>query len=187
MNKIKIVSISMSLFVAVIALLTTYTYVQVLYPLKFKQEIETAGYVNHLEPELLASLINEESSFDNLSESRVGAIGLMQLMPTTAQWVADKMQVDFSVEKLYEPQYNINIGAYYLRYLLDKFGDEYTALCAYNAGEGQVKTWLLSNEFSSVNNVLKSTPYKETNAFVEKVLKNKARYSTRFEMKFKIS
>lgn len=187
MNKIKIVSITMSLLVAVISLLTTYAYVQVLYPLRYKQEIETASYVNHIEPELLASLINEESSFDNLRESRAGAIGLMQLMPATAQWLASKMQVDFSVAKLYEPQYNINMGAYYLRYLLDRFGDEYTALCAYNAGEGQVKAWLLSKTYSSGDKVLKTTPYKETNAYVEKVLKNKARYSTRFEINFRKS
>lgn len=185
MNKVKIVSVTISLLVAFISFFTTYAYVQVLYPLKFKQEIETASYVNHVEPELLASLINEESSFDNLSESRAGAIGLMQLMPTTAQWLADKMQIDFSIAKLYEPQYNINMGAYYLRYLLDKFGDEYTALCAYNAGEGQVKTWLLSREFSSDDKVLKNTPYRETNSYVEKVLKNKTRYSTRFEMNFR--
>lgn len=187
MNKIKTISFTMSLFVAIVSLLTTFVYVQVLYPLKYKQEIETAGYVNHVAPELLASLINEESSFDNLCESRAGAIGLMQLMPATAQWLASKMQVDFSVAKLYEPQYNINMGAYYLRYLLDRFGDEYTALCAYNAGEGQVKAWLLSKTYSSGDKVLNTTPYKETNAYVEKVLKNKARYSTRFEINFRKS
>ena len=185
MNKIKIVSVSFSLIIAVISILTTYIYVQVLFPLKYKQEIETAAYVNHIAPELIASLINEESSFDNLSESRAGAIGLMQLMPTTAQWLAEKMQIDFSISKLYEPQYNINMGVYYMRYLLDKFGDEYTALCAYNAGEGQVKTWLQSSNFSDNEKELKITPYKETNAYVEKVLKNKTKYATRFENIFK--
>lgn len=184
MNKIKILSVFLSVFVVIVSFLTTYIYIEVLYPLKYKQEIKTASYVNHIEPELIASLINEESSFDNLSESRAGAIGLMQLMPTTAQWLADKMKIDFSIAKLYDPKYNIEMGAYYLRYLLDKFGDEYTALCAYNAGEGLVKKWLLKEEFLGTEKRLKITPIQETNEYVDKVIKNKSRYITRFELKY---
>lgn len=185
MNKIKLVSSIVCILIALISLLTVLVYIQILYPLRYKQEIETASYVNHLEPALIASVINEESSFNNLSESRAGAVGLMQLMPSTAKWLASKMQTDYSLDKLYEPLYNINMGTYYLRYLMDKFGDEYTALCAYNAGEGLVKEWLLDKKYSSDGKYLYTTPYKETNAYVNKVIRNKERYVTRFRTSFR--
>ena len=182
MSKIKTFSVVLSLLVAFVTAITTYIYLFALYPLAYKQEIETAGYIHHIHPSLIASVINEESSFNNLSESRAGAIGLMQLMPQTAEWLASKLKIEYYKEKLYEPTYNINIGTYYLRYLLDEFGDEYTALCAYNAGEGQIKKWLLDTRFSSDNKTLQSTPFKETNEYVYKVLLNKQKYSTRFEL-----
>lgn len=185
MNKIKLASMAICALVALVSVLTTYAYVKVLYPLEYKREIETAGYINHIDPALIASVINEESSFDNLSESRSGAVGLMQLMPKTAEWIAERMGVEYSREKLYEPLYNINIGTYYLRYLLDKFGDEFTALCAYNAGEGQVKVWLSDSLYALDDGVLTATPFKETNDYASKVINNKYRYATRFESSFK--
>ncbi len=185
MNKIKGLSIILSVFVLTITIIVYLAYINVLYPLKYVDEINTAGYIYNVEPALIASIINEESSFDNLCLSRSGAIGLMQLMPETAQWLATRMGIsDYSINKLYEPQFNINMGTYYVRYLLDRFEDEYTMLCAYNAGEGVVRNWLNDKNYSKDNVSLITTPYKETNAYAEKVLNNIDRYNTRFETRF---
>ena len=185
MNKIKGLSIILSSIVLFSSIIVYITYINVLYPLKFVDEINTAGYIYDVEPAFIASVINEESSFDNLCESPSGAIGLMQIMPSTAEWLAVRMGIsDYTVNKLYEPQFNINMGTFYLRYLMDRFDNDYTVLCAYNAGEGIVRNWLSNNAYSVDNQVLITTPYKETNAYAEKVLKNVDRYKTRFESRF---
>ncbi len=185
MDKVKTLSIGLSLVVLFASILTFVIYIEVMYPLRYVNEIETAGYIYDVEPALIASLINEESSFDNLCESPSGAIGLMQIMPDTAEWLSVRMGIsDYTVTKLYEPQFNINMGTFYLRYLLDRFTDNYTALCAYNAGEGLVRNWLQDTQYSQNNQSLDITPYSSTNAYAEKVIKNIDKYRTRFEMRF---
>lgn len=185
MDKIKGLSIALSVLVLLITLFVFIIYINIMYPLKYKDEIMTAGYVYDVEPALIASVINEESSFNNLCESSSGAIGLMQIMPSTAEWLSVRMGInDYSIIKLYEPQFNINMGTFYLRYLMDRFKDEYTVLCAYNAGEGQVRSWLNDSNYSNNNETLQSTPFNATNIYADKVIKNIDKYRTRFEIKF---
>ena len=185
MDKVKNTSMLLSVSVLMITILTAIAYFYVLYPLKYVNEIETAGFIYNVDPALIASVINEESSFDNLCESPSGAIGLMQIMPSTAEWLAVRMGIDdYEKNKLYNAEFNINMGTFYLRYLLDRFDDEYTSLCAYNAGEGLVRLWLKESEYSSNSVNLDTTPYSTTNIYAEKVLKNIDRYKTRFESKF---
>ena len=85
----------------------------------------------------------------------------MQLMPKTASWCALKTGRDYGAELLKEPSYNITLGAYYLKYLLDKFGSEKVALAAYNAGEGNVRRWQEEK--------LKKIPFPETEEYIKKV------------------
>jgi len=69
-------------------------------------------------------------------------MGLMQIMPATGGWIAEKIGVDgFTEDKLNSPETNIRLGVWYLRYLIDRFGDVDTALAAYNAGPGNVERW----------------------------------------------
>jgi len=185
MEKIRIFSLCLSFFILICSSFTVITYFYVLYPLKYKDEILIAGKINNISPSLIASLINEESSFDNLCESKAGAIGLMQIMPKTAEWLAVRMGLDnYNEKQLFEPKFNIDMGTFYLRYLLDRFNDEYTALCAYNAGEGTVREWLNNTAYSLNSKTLSKTPFAETNSYASKVLINIDRYETRFQIKF---
>ena len=88
-------------------------------------------------------MIYQETKFDADARSSSGAIGLMQLLPTTAQGHRrpHRRRPRSCVDDLYEPEINVRYGAWYLRHLLDKYGDEATALAAYNAGQTNVDRW----------------------------------------------
>ncbi|MBR2988654.1 MAG: lytic transglycosylase domain-containing protein, partial [Clostridia bacterium] len=115
--------------------------VKIFYPIRYESEIETACKTYDVDKSLVTAIIKCESSFNEQAKSNKGAIGLMQLMPSSAKWCAQKLGIEYSDEMLYNPRYNINMGVYYLSYLLDKFDLNY-AICAYNAGEGNVSKWL---------------------------------------------
>ena len=100
--------------------------------------IEIKNYTNNIKPEIIASVINTESSFNENAVSFKGAIGLMQLLPSTAKWLCEKQNIEYSSSYLTNPNFNINVGTCYLKYLIDKFENINTAIVAYNAGEGRI-------------------------------------------------
>lgn len=113
---------------------------------------------------LVLAVIKAESEFDESAVSNKGAVGLMQLLPSTAEWLwSQNYDSELTEEMLYSPEINIELGIAYLKYLLDRFELEY-ALAAYNAGEGVVSGWL-EDGLSSVDDI----PYKETREYVRKV------------------
>ena len=88
-------------------------------------------------------MIDAESKFRANAKSSSGAIGLMQLMPSTAHGIAVHTGgSQFQTQDLYDPEINVRYGSWYLRHLLDKYGDERTALAAYNAGQDNVDRWM---------------------------------------------
>ena len=145
-----------------------------MYPLKYEEIIILNSKEYNLSTQLIASVINVESGFKKNEVSTKGAIGLMQIMPTTAIWIAEKLSLDTSniTENLKDPEFNINLGCYYFKYLIKKFEDVNTALFAYNAGEGNVINWLKDKRYSTDGKVLNSCPYDETNNYVKKVNRN---------------
>ncbi len=113
--------------------------------------IESAASHHGLDPELLVAIIEAESGFDPFAVSRKGACGLMQLMPETA--------ARFGVSDVFDPRDNLEGGARYLRWLLERFqGNQQLALAAYNAGEGAV------DRYGGI------PPYPETRSYVSRVL-----------------
>lgn len=104
----------------------------------------------------------------------------MQILPSTAEWVCKKTGQEFSENRLYDPYFNIQIGGYYVSYLINYFGDENLAICAYNAGMGNVKKWLSNVEFSSDGKNVENIPYKETENYLKLVQKNKKIYKNKF-------
>lgn len=151
------------------------------YPLKYENEIKRYSVEFNIEPEIIASIINTESSFNENAVSSKGAVGLMQVMPSTAEWVSQKLGIkDFSSEDLKIVSVNIRIGTWYYKYLFDKFGSKDVALACYNAGEGVVKSWLNNPTYSIDKVSLISIPYKETASYVKKVNKNIKYYSKKF-------
>jgi peptidoglycan lytic transglycosylase len=112
------------------------------YPLRYEQIIRGHAQNYDLDPALLAAVIYQESKFKANARSSSGAIGLMQLLPDTAKGIAlHTGGSQFRVDDLYDPEINVRYGAWYLRRLLQKYGDERTALAAYNAGQDNVDRW----------------------------------------------
>ena len=113
------------------------------YPLDYGGIVRAHAAENRLDSALVAALIYEESRFRPHALSGVGAIGLMQIRPVTGESIARRTGgTSFRVSDLYDPEINVRYGAWYLRRLIDKYGDERLALAAYNAGESTVDGFL---------------------------------------------
>jgi soluble lytic murein transglycosylase len=117
------------------------------YPLPYASIVR--GHARHyeLDPALLAAVIYAESKFHADARSTSGAIGLMQLLPDTAKGIAVHTGgTAFRLSDLEDPELNVRYGAWYLRHLIEKYGDERTALAAYNAGQQNVDEWRAHGE-----------------------------------------
>lgn len=143
-------------------------YDHVFYPVKFEKEIAKSSSEFGVEKALIISVINVESGFKENAKSASGAIGLMQIMPSTATWIAKELNEEYNEDCLYIPEYNIRFGTFYLNYLLNKFQNLDMVLACYNAGEGRVLEWINGSDSFNINKV----QYKETANYILKV-KNK--------------
>ena len=144
-------------------------YERLRYPLRYEEIVVGHAENYDLEPHLLAAVIYQESKFDADAVSDSGAVGLMQLLPETAQGIADRTGGSGWHERdLVNPELNIRYGSWYLRHLLDKYGDEELALAAYNAGQTNVDRW--REEGGGIR-------FAETRHYVHRVLELKAVYA----------
>jgi peptidoglycan lytic transglycosylase len=138
------------------------------YPLRYEAIVRGHAENYKLQPALLAAVIEQESKFRSDARSPAGAIGLMQLQPATAKGIALRTGGHkFVVSDLYDPEINVRYGAWYLRHLLDKYGDEETALAAYNAGQANVNDWIRDG---------KGIAFAETRNYVARVERLKGIY-----------
>lgn len=141
-----------------------------IYPDKYISVINEYSAQYDLDPYLVLAVIKTESNFNENAESNKGAKGLMQIMDSTGEWIADKLEVDnFESEMLFDPEINIEFGCWYLDNLLLEFDDLSLALAAYNGGSGNVTKWLNNPEYSSDGENLTYIPFKETKKYVDKV------------------
>ncbi|HHY03868.1 MAG TPA: lytic transglycosylase domain-containing protein [Thermoanaerobacterales bacterium] len=157
---------------AIFALLNNVNwFMRYIYPIKYEDLIIKYSQEYDIDPYLLASVIKVESGFSPEVISKKGATGLMQLMPETAKWAAQKMGIeDFTIDQLKKPEVNIKIGTWYLAKLFEEFnGDTTLALAAYNGGRGNVKEWLQNGDLKE--NQEQNIPFSETKNFVIKVKK----------------
>jgi soluble lytic murein transglycosylase len=144
-------------------------YERIRYPLRYEHIVVGHAENYELEPQLVAAVIYQESKFDADAVSDSGAVGLMQLLPETGQGIADRTGGEnWTPEDLHNPELNIRYGSWYLRHLLDKYGDEELALAAYNAGQANVDRW--RNEGLGIE-------FAETRHYVERVEELKAIYA----------
>lgn len=149
-----------------------FTIILSLYPIKYRTIVLNYSRQYGLDKHLVFGLINAESGFDKNAISAVGACGLMQIMPATANEVGAKLKMH-SAPNLFDENDNINVGCYYLKYLLNMYnGNEVLALCAYNAGYNNVNSWMESGFDGTPSKI----PVSETKKYVNKVLKAKKIY-----------
>ena len=155
---------------AVIFLGSGYAVKNYIFPYKHKEAIEKYSKEYDLDPYLVLAVIKAESKFNSIAESHKGAKGLMQITESTAEDIASKMKLDdYSKEKLYDEDYNIKMGCWYLNDLRKEFGDIDLYIAAYNAGRGNVNKWLKDENCSDDGKNLKYIPYKETKEYVDRV------------------
>lgn len=146
------------------------------YPKKYEIQINKVCAEFEISRPIFYALVNTESGFNPNAKSSAGAIGLTQILPSTAQYICVKNNLDFSKFDLYNPDDNLYLGAMYLRYLINKFDSVYTALSAYNAGETVVRSWLNDSRYSYDKISLYNIPYKETSEYIEKIKNNQKIY-----------
>ncbi len=132
---------------------------------------------------MILAVIRTESDFRADAVSDAGAMGLMQLLPSTFSFLCEEKTGEMlPPAKITDPAVNIRYGTYYLAYLFKEFGDWPTTLAAYNAGEGRVREWLRDPELSQ-NGVLLTIPFPETRAYVRQAMEAYAYYLKKYPQK----
>ena len=177
LNRVKAV-LAVSLAVVLVMVFTACGFIdKTIYPINYTELIEQYGGKYGIPCELLAAVINAESGFDENAVSGAGAIGLMQLMPSTAEEIAGRLGVEYDSTMLTDPETNIAYGSFYLNYLYRNLGENWeTACAAYNAGIGKVSGWLKDSKYSDDGVSLKSIPIAETDNYVKRINKYKQKY-----------
>jgi soluble lytic murein transglycosylase len=146
-------------------------YWQALYPFPFEDLIKRSAKERQINPILVTALIRQESRFQPKIESSVGATGLMQVMPETADWVSKQIKLkEYSLES---PSDNIKIGTWYLDYTHREYtNNSLFAVASYNAGPGSVADWISKYGFSDPDKFIEQIPFPETKGYVESVFGN---------------
>ena len=153
---------------------------KIIYPEEYYELVVKYSEENSVPAALTFAVIKVESNFDKYAESSVGAMGLMQIMPSTYKWLAQSKFDEIPITALlHTPETNIRYGTYYLRYLYDKFGTWEKALIAYNWGEGNFKKFLDEHGYTAGD--YDSIPVKETRNYVKKVLHHWAKYEELYD------
>lgn len=149
-----------------------------IYPKKYENYVEKYSEEYNVDPLVVFSVIKAESNFKKDAKSSSGAKGLMQLMDATAEEMANKIDTSVAEEEsLFDPEKNIMIGVRYYSELLDMYeGNMLLALTAYNAGIGNVNSWITQGIIKKDGSDIENIPYKETNMYVRKIINNYKMY-----------
>jgi len=147
-----------------------------LYPLPYESPLRRESAKNDLDPMIIAGLIRQESTFQADVVSHANAYGLMQLLPKTAKILAKQKRIRYTKNKLFDPEYNIELGTFYFKGLVDLTGAPEYALAAYNAGEDRIALWKSERTYEEIPELVESIPFSETRDYVQIVLRNAAVY-----------
>lgn len=144
-----------------------------MYQTEYEEYVYKYGVEYSVDPLLIFAIIKAESNFKKDVVSKSGAMGLMQLLPSTAEDTARKLKIGYNgKEDLYNPEVNINIGTKYFSSLYEKYQNITIALTAYNAGSGNVDKWIDTGVLSKDGSNAENIPYRETNNYVRKILRD---------------
>ncbi len=146
------------------------------FPLPYELNLRSEAARNQVDPMLIAGLIRQESAFESKAMSHAGAIGLMQVEPTTALKLARQLKVRYARTRLTDPGYNLQLGSRYLANLIQSFGTPEAALAAYNAGEDHVVEWTAGQNYLETAEFVESIPFTETREYVQIVMRNSEVY-----------
>ncbi len=174
-KKITITIIILILIIAIIFLFRN-NLLKIIYPKTYKEVVMIYEEKYNIDENLVFALIKSESNFNPKAISNSKAIGLMQLMEETAKEVAKKNHIEINEanakEDLFDVYKNIEIGTCYLSTLMERYKNKELALAAYNAGIGTVDAWIEAKIIKSDGTDIENVPYKETNNYVRKILRD---------------
>ena len=161
----------------VIAIIDIPTKIQkIIYKREFSESVSKYSEMYDVDENLVYALIKAESNFNQNAKSSKGAIGLMQLMEETAKDVANRIDLETNQNEisdmLFDSDFNINLGTKYLSILLDRYQNIELSVAAYNAGIGTVDNWIEKGIISQDGSDIENIPYKETNNYVRKILRD---------------
>ncbi len=143
-----------------------------LYPLPYEAALRREAAKNDFDPMFAAGLIRQESTFQADAVSHANAIGLMQVLPKTGKLLAKQLKVRYTKDKLFEPDYNIELGMVYIASLVRQTGALEYAAAAYNAGEDRIAAWKAERNYEEIPELVESIPFTETREYVQVVLRN---------------
>jgi soluble lytic murein transglycosylase len=146
-------------------------YWHALYPFPFVEVIEQQSQRHDLNPLLVTALIRQESRFEPDIKSKVGAVGLMQMMPKTGAWAAQNLNL--KTYTLENPDDNIKLGTWFLDQIHRTFkNNSLLAVASYNAGQGNMAKWMQQRKSMDPDEFVEAIPYDETKDYVKQVFGN---------------
>ena len=145
---------------------------KVLYPLPYEAVIRREAARNKFDPMLAAGLMRQESTFQSDALSPQNAIGLMQVIPKTGRLLAKQLRVKYSNDRLFQPEYNIQLGMLYISGLVKLTGAPEYALAAFDAGEDRIAAWKAERNYEEIPELVESIPFSETRDYVQIVTRN---------------
>ena len=143
-----------------------------LYPLPYEASLRREAARNNFDPMIAAGLIRQESTFQADAVSHANAIGLMQVLPKTGKLLAKQLKVRYVKTKLFDPEYNLELGMLYIADLQRATGAPEYALAAFNAGEDRIAAWRAERNYEEIAELVESIPFTETRDYVQIVLRN---------------
>lgn len=143
-----------------------------MYKKEYSEYVSKYSNEYKIDENLIYALIKAESNFKSNAVSASNAKGLMQLMYPTAEEIANKNGIELTEENILEPDVNINLGTIYISELIDKYECVEIALAAYNAGSGNVDKWIKNGVIKADGSDIEKIPYKETNTYVRKIMRD---------------
>jgi len=157
------------------------TIMKSIYITKYSEYVEKYSKEYNVDKYLIYATIKAESNFSENAESKKGAKGLMQLMDSTGQEIAKSLNMTIDNDDLFDSEINIKLGTKYISKMLQKYNNTELALAAYNAGSGNVDSWINSNKIKSDGSDIENIPFKETNNYVRRILKDYRIYKELYE------
>ena len=175
-NKKILIIIAIIVIVIVFLIFARIPILKIMYPRTYEEAVLIYSEKYNVDKNLILALIKAESNFDEDAISNRNAIGLMQLMEESAQDVANRNRIELDDENIKEElrdvYKNIEIGTAYIASLLEQYENTEVALAAYNAGIGTVDNWIEKGIIKKDGTDIENIPYKETNYYVRKILRD---------------
>ena len=184
-RKLKVMPVALTAFTLLLLLVAVVVIVRVnrniVYPMEYREIVEKVSAEEGIAEHVLYAVIYTESSFDAEAVSKVGAVGLMQLLPSTAEWLTEREGVEYTEQMLTDPEFSVRYGAKFLKILYDRYNNWDAAHAAYHAGFGRVDSWLEEGIAHYEEGQLVGIPIDATEIYVNRLRELREKYFKQLE------